>query len=185
MRRALGRLYTGMVRCLLSLRPGVAVGAGTRISLGATIRASRSCAFTIGSGCKVLRHAYIDTNGGSISIGDGCHINPFAVLYSGKRGRLVIGSHVLIAAHSSIVASNHVFDSVAHPIVEQSIRSKGITIEDDVWIASGARILDGVRIGKGSVVGAGAVVTRSVPPYSVVAGVPARVIRRRGEAGRG
>jgi acetyltransferase-like isoleucine patch superfamily enzyme len=56
---------------------------------------------------------------------------------------------------------------------------KGIIIHDDVWIGTGARILDGVEIGEGCVVAAGAVVNKSVPPYSVVAGVPARIIKKR------
>ncbi len=56
---------------------------------------------------------------------------------------------------------------------------KGVTIEDDVWVAGRAIITDGVTIGRGSIVGAGSVVTASVPPYSVVAGVPARIIRSR------
>jgi acetyltransferase-like isoleucine patch superfamily enzyme len=61
--------------------------------------------------------------------------------------------------------------------VEQGITAEGIVIEDDVWIGSGAVITDGVRVGKGAVVAAGAVVTRDVPPHTVVGGVPARVLR--------
>jgi acetyltransferase-like isoleucine patch superfamily enzyme len=55
----------------------------------------------------------------------------------------------------------------------------GVTIEDDVWIGAQAIVLRGVTVGRGSIVGAGAVVKKSVPPYSIVAGVPARVIRFR------
>jgi acetyltransferase-like isoleucine patch superfamily enzyme len=55
----------------------------------------------------------------------------------------------------------------------------GVVIEDDVWIGTGARILDGVTIGRGSVIGAGAVVTKGVAPYSVMGGVPAKLIRSR------
>ena len=57
-----------------------------------------------------------------------------------------------------------------------------MVIEDEVWVGGGATILHGVTIGRGSVIGAGAVVTKSVPPYSVVAGNPARVIRERWDA---
>jgi len=73
---------------------------------------------------------------------------------------------------------DHVFDDPTRPILEQGLRAFGITIEDDAWIGAGAIILDGVRIGRGAVVGAGAVVTRDVAPHTVVAGVPARLVRR-------
>ena len=59
--------------------------------------------------------------------------------------------------------------------------SKPVTIEDDVWIGAGVRVMDGVRIGRGSVIGAGAVVTKSIPPNSVAVGMPARVVGQRGE----
>jgi len=57
--------------------------------------------------------------------------------------------------------------------------AEGISINDDVWITTGSKILNGVTIGKGYVLGTGSVVTRSFPPYSVVSGVPARIIRSR------
>jgi acetyltransferase-like isoleucine patch superfamily enzyme len=70
-----------------------------------------------------------------------------------------------------------VFDDPARPFVEQGITAEDIVIEDDVWIGSGAVITDGVHVGKGAVVAAGAVVTKDVPPHTVVGGVPARVIK--------
>jgi acetyltransferase-like isoleucine patch superfamily enzyme len=65
------------------------------------------------------------------------------------------------------------------PIVDQGITAQGIVIEDDVWLAAGAIVLDGAHVGRGSVVGAGAVVTGDLPPYSVAVGSPAKVIRDR------
>jgi acetyltransferase-like isoleucine patch superfamily enzyme len=116
--------------------------------------------------------------GGSIVIGDRTSINPFSILYG--HGGLQIGSDVLIAAHVTIIPANHRFDKADVPIRKQGETRLGITIGDDVWIGTGARILDGVTVGHGSVVAAGAVVAHDVPPYSVVAGVPARLIKRRG-----
>ncbi|HID52295.1 MAG TPA: acyltransferase, partial [Anaerolineae bacterium] len=63
------------------------------------------------------------------------------------------------------------------PFTEQGITAQGIVIEDDVWLGAGAIITDGVRVGQGAVVAAGAVVTKDVAPYTVVGGVPARVIK--------
>jgi acetyltransferase-like isoleucine patch superfamily enzyme len=80
-------------------------------------------------------------------------------------------------AFTQIIAVNHVFQEPNRPFVEQGITAEGIIIEDDVWLGSGAVITDGVRVGKGSVVAAGAVVTKDVPPHTVVGGVPARPIR--------
>lgn len=75
-----------------------------------------------------------------------------------------------IAPNVVIIGANHVFADPNKTIKSQGSTSKGIVIEDDVWIATNSSILDGVTIGKGSVVAAGAVVNKDVPPYSVVGG---------------
>jgi acetyltransferase-like isoleucine patch superfamily enzyme len=93
------------------------------------------------------------------------------------QGGVTIGDRVYTSPLVQIVAVNHVYDDPARPFVEQGITAEGIIIEDDVWIGSGAVITDGVRVGRGSVVAAGAVVTRDVPPHTVVGGVPARVLK--------
>lgn len=93
------------------------------------------------------------------------------------QGGITIGDRVYTAPMVQMLAVNHVFDDPARPMVEQGITADGIVIEDDVWIGAGAIITDGVRICKGAVVAAGAVVTQDVPAYTVVGGVPARVLR--------
>ena len=70
------------------------------------------------------------------------------------------------------------FDDPTRPFIDQGITAEGITIEDDVWIGAGAVVTDGTTVGKGAVVAAGSVVTRDVPPHTVVGGVPATRIRR-------
>lgn len=99
------------------------------------------------------------------------------------QGGISIGNRVYTSPMVQIVAVNHVFDDPRRSFVEQGITAQGITVEDDVWIGSSAVITDGVRIGRGAVVAAGAVVTRDVPPLTVVAGVPARVVREIGVNG--
>ncbi|MFB2921711.1 MULTISPECIES: acyltransferase [Aerosakkonema] len=93
------------------------------------------------------------------------------------QGGVEIGDRVYTSPFTQILAVNHVFDDPTRSFVEQGITAEGIAIEDDVWLGAGAIITDGVRVGKGAVVAAGAVVTKDVPPHTVVAGVPARVIK--------
>lgn len=81
-------------------------------------------------------------------------------------------------------SENHVTTRTDIPIKDQGVTHRGIVVEDDVWLGSGVIVLDGVRVGTGAVVAAGSVVTRDVPPYAIVAGVPAQVIRYRKELPR-
>jgi acetyltransferase-like isoleucine patch superfamily enzyme len=83
-----------------------------------------------------------------------------------------------------LLAVNHIFEDSGRPFVDQGITAQGITIEDDVWIGSGAVVTDGVTIGTGAVVAAGSVVTHNVAAQTVVAGSPAREIRKVGEGRR-
>jgi acetyltransferase-like isoleucine patch superfamily enzyme len=114
-----------------------------------------------------------------ISVGDNSLIGELNVIIG--QGGVRIGNRVYTSPMVQMLAVNHVFDDSTRPFVEQGITAQGITVEDDVWIGSGAIVTDGVTIGRGSVVAAGSVVTRDVPPGSVVAGAPARIIRRVGD----
>lgn len=131
----------------------------------------------IGERSSVRPHACLYTYSGKILIGSYCSVNPFTIIYG--HGGVTIGNHVRIAAHSVIVASSHKFDRLDIPISQQGTEQIGIVIEDDVWIGTGARILDGVTIGRGAVIAAGAVVTSDVPEFTIMAGVPAREIKTR------
>lgn len=114
---------------------------------------------------------------GNIIIGKGCSINPYTIIYG--VGDTIIGNDVLIAGHCMIIPNNHNIKLREVPINKQGHSSKGIIIEDDVWIGHGCSILDGVTIGKGSVIAAGSVVNRTVPPYTVYGGVPAKFLKER------
>ena len=111
-----------------------------------------------------------------ITIGKDSLIGEYSVIRG--QGGVQIGDRVYTSPFTQIIAVNHVFDDPQRPFVEQGITAAGIVIEDDVWLGAGAIITDGVRVGKGAVVAAGAVVTRDVPPHSVVGGVPAKIIKQ-------
>ncbi len=89
-----------------------------------------------------------------------------------------IGDRVYLAPAAQLLAVNHVFDDPNRPIVDQGITAEGIVLEDDVWVGAGAIVLDGVRVGRGAVIGAGAVVTSDVAAHTVVAGSPARPVKK-------
>ncbi len=89
-----------------------------------------------------------------------------------------VGSHVNLAQGITITALNHNFDDSEKRIDQQGISTKEVVLEDDIWVGANAVILPGVTIGKHAVVAAGAIVTKDVPPHSLVAGVPAKVIRQ-------
>lgn len=161
----------------ISINPDIQLGKGININRNSRIDIVHSGRIVIGDFTEILHGALILTYGGDIKIGSNCSINSYCIIYG--HGGVSIGNHVLIAAATMIIPSNHRFDDITKNIVEQGNKSKGITIEDDVWIGHGCSILDGVTIGKGSVIAAGSVVTKSIPSFTVAAGVPAKIIKIR------
>jgi acetyltransferase-like isoleucine patch superfamily enzyme len=159
-------------------RRHIIVGELTRIGAHCRMDAkAEHGSIRIGRRCQIGPSAMLLTYGGSIEIGDDCSVNPFCVLYG--HGGLRIGQGVRIASGTVIIPANHNFDDLNVPICQQGFSAKGICIEDDVWIGANVTVLDGVCIGTGSVVAAGAVVTKDVEPFSVVGGVPAKLIKKR------
>lgn len=97
-------------------------------------------------------------------------------------GTCHIGRYVMMGTDVTIITRNHRFDRTDIPMMEQGFEEeRPVYIGNDVWIGDRVLILPGVHIGDGSIIAAGAVVTKDVPPYSIVAGVPARKIRDRFE----
>ncbi len=111
-----------------------------------------------------------------IEIGDGTSIHLY--FHCGAASSVKIGKNVLIAGRVFITDHDHEYGNLDLLYNESGLNTKPVIIEDEVWIGEGAVILKGVTVGKRSVIGANAVVTKNVPPYTVVGGVPARVIRK-------
>lgn len=156
---------------------------GTSASIGnyATITCTdKKSILEIGDNTVIKAYAMLMTHAsGLIKIGNNCSINPFCVLYG--HGGLVIGDNVRIATHCVFIPANHNFGDLDKTITEQGLSKLGIKIGSNVWIGANVTVLDGCEIGDGAVVGAGAVVTGNVAANSVVAGVPARLLRYRND----
>ena len=130
--------------------------------------------FSLGDYSVVESFACINNAVGDVLIGDYTRIG----LHNTIIGPVKIGHHVNLAQGITVTALNHNFDDTNKRIDEQGVSTNAVTIEDDVWIGANAVILPGVTIGNHCVVAAGAVVTKDVPPHSLVAGVPAKVIKQ-------
>ena len=160
------------------------VGYNTIIEDGAEINCLSLQGIKLGNRVTIGKYAIIRPSniyggpiGEGLTMGDNSNIGPYN--YIGCSGKITIGNNVMLAPRVSIYAENHVFDHPEILIRDQGVEKKEVIIEDDCWIAANSIILAGVTIGKGSVVAAGSVVTENVPPYSVVAGVPAKWIKSR------
>lgn len=135
---------------------------------------------SLGSNCSIsFRSTLFAHSDGSILIGDNFSMNYNSCINSAEGGQIIIGNNVLIAQNVVLRASDHNFENINISINQQGHNVGRIIIEDDCWIAANAIITSNVIIGSHSIVGAGAVVTSNVEPYSIVGGVPAKLIRNR------
>ena len=136
---------------------------------------------TIGRCVRIYRDVIIQTGqGGRVVIGDESYIHPRCII-SAYKGSVLIGRGVGIAANCSFYPYNH---GVAPgiPMAAQPLTSSGdVIVGDGAWIGAGVIVLDGARIGKGAVIGAGSVVTRDIPDNAIACGVPAKVVKMRGD----
>lgn len=134
----------------------------------------------IGSRVFLGRNTILACKDGDIDLEDGVNVSYNCVVFSASSVR--VGAETLLAAYSYVVGGGHDFDRPDVPVVRQGRPSRGIVIGRGGWVGAGAVVLDGVTVGEAAVVGAQAVVTQDVPPFAVVAGAPARVVRDRRQA---
>lgn len=149
-------------------------GRHTRIAASAMLDVMPYRAFSIGQECTIEGNAVINNGVGPVHIGDHSFIGISNVII----GPVEIGNHVMFAQHVVVSGLNHGYEDIRTPIWKQKCSTATIVIEDECWIGANAVITAGVRIGKHSVVAGGSVVTKDVPPYSVVAGNPARLLKQ-------
>ena len=120
----------------------------------------------------------------NMSVGDGTSIPKGSTIYC-TRATLTIGKKVVFGPKPTIITGDHRIDVIGKHIIDVGDEEKlpeqdlPVVIEDGVWVGANVTILKGVTIGRGSVVAAGSVVTKSCAPYSIIGGVPAKLIRTR------
>lgn len=132
----------------------------------------------VGRQFKVNSGVRLFASEGKLTIGNNVYINLDCIM-SADRSEIIIGDNCLIAPRVSIWCSNHNYIKKDKLIRNQGCTGKAVRIGSDVWIGAQAIILPGVTIGDGGVISSGSVVTKDVPSYAVVAGVPAKVIKMR------
>jgi acetyltransferase-like isoleucine patch superfamily enzyme len=130
--------------------------------------------FDVGSGSTIEDFAVINNGVGNVTIGDNTRIGIGSVVI----GPVSIGNDIRLAQHVVVSGLNHGYEDPTTPIWKQKVTTKPIVIGDECWIGANSVVVSGVSIGKHSVVAAGSVVTKDVPSFCIVAGNPARVIKR-------
>jgi len=192
LRGAFVRWRFGTAKGLFLIGKGVTIRQASYIHVGRNFIAQDHCEInglsqkglvfgdkvTIGS-YAIIRptNLYGGEAGVGLKVGNNSSIGPYA--YIGCSGYIEIGDNVMMSPRVSIYSENHNFSDTDIPMIEQGVTRSFVKIEDDCWIAANSVILAGVTVGKGSVVAAGSVVTKDVPPYSIVAGNPAKIIKSR------
>lgn len=150
---------------------------GPAVSLGPDHTGRLHGCVEVGEACELNQGVELNPWGGSIWIARRVWLGPYVVIYG--HGSVEIGESTLISMHCAVLSSNHaipVTGTLIRDVPDELLPTK---IGRDVWIGANAVILGGVTIGDGAVVAAGAVVTKDVEPGAVVAGVPARLLRKR------
>lgn len=177
--RAWAEPWQAEIQTRLRALEAVEIGEGCFIAPEAKLFAEPHRPVRIGDRVTIGAEAFLH---GPITLGDDVSINPRVSMDGGRAG-IRIGDGTRVATGAMIYAFDHGLDPAA-TIRAQPVRSQGVVIGRDVWIAAGAGVTDGVTIGDHAVIGMGAVVTRDVPEWAIVGGVPARVIGDRRDCER-
>ena len=153
------------------------------IDRGRYIDALSSEGISFGYNVSIGKHTTIECTGTLKSLGKGLKVGSRVGLgthgFFGCAGGIEIGDDTIFGNYVSLHSENHNFQDRNIPIRLQGVKRKGIIIGKDCWIGAKVTILDGTVIGDGCIVAAGAVVRGYIPPYSIIGGIPAKVIKSR------
>lgn len=181
-KKSKGLLFVGK-NVKLKCRRKIVFNGTAIIEDGVKIDALSKGGIEIGDNFSIGRNGIIECTGVISELGEklviGNNVGIAANVFISMRGKIVIGDDTIFGPNVAIHAENHNFENFDMPIRMQGATRKGVKIGKDCWIGSGAIILDGVTIGDGCIVAAGAVVNKDIPDFSIVGGVPAKVIKSR------
>lgn len=161
----------------------IKVGSGLNIMDFAQINALSYDGVEIGNNFTLGKYAIIECTGvlrnvgNSLIIGNNVGINHYCFI--GVRGDIVIGDNVIFGPRVNIFSENHNYKDLNIPIKNQGVTKDKTIIGNDVWIGANVSIMSGVTIGNGCIIAAGAVVTKDIPDFSIIGGVPAKIIKTR------
>ena len=181
-RRSLGILFIGK-RVKITHKHLICLGKTITFGDNVEINALSKNGVVIGNNVTILRNTIIECTGNIRNLGEGLsignHVGIAQNCFIQVRGTITIGDYVILGPYVKIFSENHNFNDIDRPIVLQGETRMPIMISNNVWIGSNATILGGVTIGEGCIIAAGAVVNKDIPPFSIVAGIPAKVIKSR------
>ncbi len=167
----------------VKLRGNIKLGSFVTIESNVEIDGYAKHGVQLANGVKIGAHSIISVTshlskyGSGLDIGEHSGFGQFC--YFGCAGGVKIGSHVIGGQYISFHAQSHVFEDTCSPIISQGVIEEGIILGNDIWIGAKVTFLDGAELGNHCVVAAGSVVKDKFPDGSVIAGIPARLIRNR------
>jgi acetyltransferase-like isoleucine patch superfamily enzyme len=180
LRHSGGMLFLGR-NCRIKHKSHIYLGKTVLIGDNVEINALSKHGVKIGNNFSIHRNSIIECTGVLRNIGEGIVIgNNVGIAqncFIQVRGKVTIGNNVIFGPGVSVFSESHNYSDTNLYINEQGETRIGVLIEDGVWVGSGAIILDGVTIGNNSIIAAGSVVNKSIPPFSIAVGVPAKVVK--------
>jgi acetyltransferase-like isoleucine patch superfamily enzyme len=181
-KKSKGLLFIGS-RVKIKFKNKISHGRSFQIGDNVEINALSKFGVQIGNNVSILKNTIIECTGVIRDLGEGLKIGDNVGIsqncFIQVRGKVEIGNNVIFGPNSSIFSENHIFSNPDIPVNIQGESRKGVKIGDGVWIGAKSVILDGVSIGKNSIIAAGSVVNKNVPAFSIVGGVPAKIIKKR------